>query len=97
MGDLLSNDNIVVDPPAFNKSLLRGVYVIRKVRLESIGKSFGNDFVNDIAEANWTIISRYYRHKLFRNESNISVINMWRKNACFVEVPYQHCNIITNP
>ena len=96
MGDLMSNDNCVVDPPNLNKSLLGGVYVIKKVRLVSIGKSFGNDFVNNIIEANRTI-SRYYRHRIFRNYCNISVINIWRKYACFIEVPSQHCNIVTNP
>jgi hypothetical protein len=56
--DLLGDDNVITDMPSFNERLLRRVNVVWQMRLESICNALIDDFVNDIAKANRSEISR---------------------------------------
>ena len=77
MSDFLRNYNVITNSTPFDKSLLRGINIIRQVRFEPISERFSNNLVDDITKANGSIVSRNLRNQLFRNESNIRVTNMW--------------------
>jgi hypothetical protein len=49
MYELMSKDGVVLNIPARHKSILERIDYLRENFLQSVGKTFGNDFVRDIA------------------------------------------------
>src|SRR4051812_38014126 len=97
MSDFLSNNNVIANAATFNESLLRRVNVVRQVWLKPICSAFGNDFVDNVAKTNRTVISRDKRNQFLGNKSNVCFTNMIRK-LCSNEKGFNQINhIISNP
>jgi len=71
--------------------------IVRKVRPKSIGQGFRNDFINDIAKDNRSIILRCCGLILFRNKSDISMIYFRRNISVRIKFSYQLVDILFNP
>jgi hypothetical protein len=54
VSDLLGNNYIITNPPPFNESLLRRMDIVRQMRFESVCNALRDNFVYDIAKANWS-------------------------------------------
>ena len=58
VSNFLSNNDVITDTPTLYESLLSGINIVRKVRLQSVGQGFGNDLINDIAKADRSIVRK---------------------------------------
>ena len=95
--NFLRNDNVRRNMPVLNKSRLSIVNETRKVRFESICQRLSDDFVNNVAQTDWSKVLWNYGLHFLGDESNMSFVKFSIKNSSSVEILYQGVDIISYP
>ena len=80
MDKFLDDNCIISTPSTWHKSSLRGGDDLIQQRSYAIDNNLGDNFVDSVAEANWTIIPKSFRTLDFGNEGYESFIEIPRNS-----------------
>lgn len=81
--------------PSRNKSILGLLDIGRENKLDSIGQSLRDNFVDDIAQTDWPEVSRRCWRKNFWDEGNVGIIDLL-KHMSRIE-KRKHCIVTEEP